>query len=206
MIFTAGAALVLASVVPTMAGATSKSTTSNNAGISAQGLDNEITAQGKDGKRGKRGKHGKREGKRGKRDGRHRHGYHRHHHDYDYDYHYYGGHRRYYGHPYYYGGHPYYGGYYGGGYGCNYDYPCGGQTYDCTRYRGRDGKPVQDPHCKYDARCDCYYHTSERQTEGSQPPPAPDQSAQPAPDPNAQPAPEQGPAPQPQPGGQPQPY
>jgi hypothetical protein len=196
IILTAGAALVLALVVPTVAEATGKSTTSQQgAEFSAQsiGLDDEITAQGKKGGKhardGKRGKHGKRDGYR--HGGRSRHGHHGRHYRYDrYD-------RGYYGHP-------YYGGYYGGGYGCNYDYPCGGQTYDCTRYRGPDGNPTGDPHCRYDARCDCWYHTSDRTPEGSQTQPAPNQNGQPAPDQNAQPAPEGQPA-EPAPDSQPAP-
>jgi hypothetical protein len=195
IIMTAGAALALALVVPTVASATGKSTTSQqSAEISAQsiGLDDQIEAQGKKGggkharDGGKHGRHGK--GHDGYRHGRSRHGNHHryghHHRGYRYGY---GG---YYGYPYYGGG------YYRGGYGCNYDYPCGGQTYDCTRYRGPDGNPAGDPHCRYDARCDCWYHTSDRTPEGSQSQPAPDQSGQPAPpDQNAQPAPEGQPAP-----------
>jgi hypothetical protein len=192
IIMTAGAALALALVVPTAASATGKSTTQQSAEISAQGigLDDEVTAQGKKG--GKHGKYGKgdRHGRHGKGDG-YRHGRSRHGHHHRYGHHH-RGHRYYYGDRYYYG-HPYYGGgYYRGGYGCNYDYPCGGQTYDCTRYRGPDGQPAGDPHCRY--------HTSDRTPEGSQTQPAPDQSGQPAPaDQNAQPAPGSQPAPEGQP-------
>ena len=208
IILTAGAALVLALVVPTVAEATGKSTTTDkSAEISAQGigLDDEITAQGKKGgKHAKGGKHGRHGGKRDgyRHGGRSRHGHHGHH---------YRSHR--YNRGYYYYGHPYYGGYYGGGYGCNYDYPCDrpGQTYDCTRYRGPDGQPAGDPHCRSDARCDCYYHSSDRTPEGSQSQPAPEQNTQPAPDgqpappaQDAEPAPEQG---QPAPDqGSPRPY
>ncbi len=207
-IISAGAALVLALVVPTVAEATGKSTTSpSSTEISAQGvsLDDEITAQGKDGRR-----HGYRKGYRrgyrhGYHDSRYRHGYYRH------GYHY-GGGRCYgcdgpgsycdgygcaYAYPYY--GHPYHGGYYGG-YGCNFDYPCGPPyEYDCTKYRGPDGKPAQDPQCKYDSRCDCYVHNSERPP-ATESQPAPDQSQQPPAEqaPPAEPAPEQG--------GQPRPY
>lgn len=212
IILTAGAALVLALVVPTVAEATGKSTTTDkSAEISAQGigLDDEITAQGKrGGKHAKGGKHGRHGGKRdGYRHGRSRHG----HHDRHYRHHrHHRGHYGYYG----YYGHPYYGGgYYRGGYGCNYDYPCDrpGQTYDCTRYKGPDGQPAGDPHCKYDARCDCYYHSSDRTPERAQSQPAPEQNTQPAPEgqpaPPAQdpgPAPEQG---QPAPDeGSPRPY
>jgi hypothetical protein len=105
----------------------------------------------------------------------------------------------YYGYPYY--GYPY-GGYYYGGYGCNFDYPCGPPyyEYDCTKYRGPDGKPAQDPQCRYNEKCNCYYHSSEPPPEaGAQP--APDQGgAQPGPDRGAQPAPDQGAPPQPAPG------
>ncbi|MCA1842880.1 MAG: hypothetical protein LC792_06745 [Actinobacteria bacterium] len=101
----------------------------------------------------------------------------------------------------------YYGGYYGGGYGCNFDYPCGEpRQYDCTKYRGPDGQAAQDPQCKYDQRCGCYYHGSQPPPEaGSQPAP-PDQGAQPAPDQGQQP-PDQGAEPPPDQGGdQPRPY
>ena len=33
--------------------------------------------------------------------------------------------------------------------------------YDCSRYIGPDGKPAQDPQCRYDSKCDCYYHSSQ---------------------------------------------
>jgi hypothetical protein len=208
-ILTAGAALVLGSLaIPGMAAANGttaspeKSTT-----ISAQSvsLDTQFTAQGKG--------HGKGGYRKGYRRG-YRHGYSDSRYGYGWGYGrhgYYGGGRCYgcdgpgsrcdrYGCAY---RDPYYGGgYYGGGY-CGYGY-CEPYQYDCTRYRGPDGKPVQDPHCVYDSRCDCYYHSSQPPPQaGSQP--APDQGAQPAPEQGAQPAPGQGQQP-PQQGGQPRPY
>jgi len=102
----------------------------------------------------------------------------------------------------------YYGGYYGGGYGCNFDYPCGPPyEYDCTKYRGPDGQAAQDPQCRYDKRCDCYYHGSQPPPEkGAQPAPPDQGGAQPAPDQGQQP-PDQGAEPPPDQGGeQPQPY
>jgi hypothetical protein len=186
-IIMAGAALALALVGPAVAGATDKST--HAAKITAQSIavDAPITAQHD----------------RGHRDGRH-------------DRHDRGHYRR--------GGRCYgcdgpgsrcgrygcdyrYGGYYGGGYGCNYDYPCGEpRQYDCTKYRGPDGQSAQDPQCKYDPKCDCYYHSSQPPS-GSESQPAPDQNAQPAPDQGQQPPADQGTAPGPAPddGGD-QPY
>jgi hypothetical protein len=216
-IISAGAALALALVVPAVAGATGKSSTPQSTTISAQStsLDAPITAQGK------RGHHGDHDRDHGDRHGRSRHGY-------------YGGGRCYgcdgpgsrcgrygcdYAYPGYgygYGcGYGYYGcgGYYGGGYGCNFDYPCGPPyEYNCSKYTGPDGKPPADSGCKYDQKCDCYYHSSQPPPEagaqpgpdqGAQPPP--DQNAQPAPDQNAQPAPDQGAQPPPDQGDQPEP-
>jgi hypothetical protein len=109
----------------------------------------------------------------------------------------------------------YYGGYYGGGYGCNFDYPCGPPyEYNCSKYTGPDGKPPADSGCKYDQKCDCYYHSSQPPPEaGAQPgpeagaQPTPDQGAQPAPDQGEQPPPDQGAQPAPGEGGeQPRPY
>ena len=198
-IFTAGAALVLGSLaIPGMAVANGRTASpEKSTTISAQSvsLDTQFTAQGKGhGKGGYRKgyRRGYRHGYSDSRHGSYRHGYH-------------GGGRCYgcdgpgsrcdrYGCAY---GGP---GYYGGGY---YDEP---YQYDCTRYMGPDGKPAQDPHCKYDQKCDCYYHSSERPPEaGAQP--APDQNAQPAPDQGQQPPPEQGTEPAPDQGGQqPRPY
>src|SRR5439155_7718481 len=91
----------------------------------------------------------------------------------------------------------YYGGYYRGGYGCNFDYPCGPPyEYNCSKYRGPDGKPPAESGCKYDQKCDCYYHSSQ---------PPPEAGAQPGPDQNAQPAPDQGQQPPPDQGAQPGP-
>lgn len=214
-IFTAGAALVLGSLaIPGMAVANGKTVTpAKSTTVSAQSaqLDNEITALGKG-----KGHHGKGHGKSGYRKGYrrgYRHGYSDSRYGHGYHRYGYGGGRCYgcdgqgsrcdrYGCAY---GGP---GYYGGGYGCGYDYPCGGQPYqyNCSRYTGPDGKPSADSGCKYDQKCDCYYHSS-------QPPPqtdsAPgDQNAQPAPDGGQPPAPDQGaePAPGPDQGGQPRPY
>lgn len=182
-IFTAGAALVLGSLaIPGMAVANGKSASpEKSTTISAKSvsLDTQFAAQGKGHGKGGHGKGYRRGYRHGYSDSRS--GYYRDGHR--------GGGRCYgcdgpgsrcdrygcgYGGP----------GYYGGGYrDCNYDYYCSQPyQYDCTKYRGPDGKPAQDPHCKYDARCDCYYHTSER-------PPSEE----------AQPAPEQG-------GEQPRPY
>ena len=168
-ILTAGAALVLGSLaIPGMAVANGKTASpEKSTTISAQGVspDTQFTAQGKGHGRGGHGngyRRGYRHGYSDSRDGYYR-----------------GGGSCYgcdgpgsrcdrygcgYGGP----------GYYGGGYrDCNYDYYCSQPyQYDCTKYRGPDGKPAQDPHCKYDARCDCYYHTSER---------PPNEEAQPAP-------------------------
>ena len=215
VILTAGAALALGLAIPGMAAATGKTTSSpKSTTISAQSvsLDNQITAQGKGG-HGNQRKGGYRRGyRRGYQDGR------------------YGG---YYRRGYYGGGSCYgcfgpgsyadrygfgYRGFYGGGYGYGYGWgdPSNWQ-YDCTAYRGPDGKTVQDPQCKYDQKCDCYYHSSQPPPQaGSQPapdqggaPPAPDQGgAPPAPDQGAPPAPDQGQMPPPQEGGggQPRPY
>src|SRR5690349_15109977 len=64
----------------------------------------------------------------------------------------------------YYGyGYPgFYGGYYPGGFGCNFDYPCGPPfaEYNCSKYTGPDMKPPADSGCKYDQKCECYYHSS----------------------------------------------
>jgi hypothetical protein len=210
-ILTAGAALALGLAIPTMAEATGRTTTpEKSTTISAQSvsLDDKITAQGKGHGKGRHGgyRKGYRRGYRhGYSDSRYRHGYYR----YGYGHGYYGGGRCYgcdgpgsrcdrYGCGYAYPG--YYGGYYGGGYGCNFDYPCGPPyEYDCTKYRGPDGKPAQDPKCKYDQRCDCYVHNSEPPKQEAQPAPAPEQGQQPAPDQGAEPAPQPGQGEQPRP-------
>jgi hypothetical protein len=210
-ILTAGAALVLGSLaIPGMAVANSRTASpEKSTTISAQSvsLDTQFTAQGK-------GHHGKGGYRKGYRRG-YRHGYSDSRYGYGYGRHgYYGGGRCYgcdgpgsrcdgYGCAY---RDPYYGGgYYGGGY-CGYGY-CEPYQYDCTRYRGPDGKPAQDPHCVYDARCDCYYHSSSQPPPQSGSQPAPDQGAQPAPDQGQAPPPEQGGQPAPdQGGGQPRPY
>jgi len=190
-IFTAGAALVLGSLaIPGLAVANGRTATpEKSTTISAQSvsLDSPITAMGK--------RHGKGDGKSGYRKGYrrgYRHGYSDSRHGY-YGHGYHGGGSCYgcdgpgsrcdgYGCAY--GGPGYHGGYYGGGYGCGYESPCGEPyQYDCTRYAGPDGRPAQDPQCKYDSRCDCYVHNSEQPKPADQPAPAP--------------APEQ---------GQPQPY
>ena len=214
-IFTAGAVLVVGSLaIPGMAVANGKTATPDKSTtISAQSvsLDTPIAAQGKG--------HGKGHGKSGYRKG-YRRGYRHGYSDSRYGY----------GYGYGYGRHGYYGGgrcygcdgpgsrcdrygcayagpgYYGGGYGyCGYGY-CEPPQYDCTRYRGPDGKPAQDPHCKYDAKCDCYYHSSQPPPQ-SEPAPG-DQTAQPAPGGGQPPAPgqEAQPAPGPDQGGQPRPY
>jgi hypothetical protein len=213
-ILTAGAVLVLGSLaIPGMAVANGRTATpEKSTTISPQSvsLDTQFTAQGKG--------HGKSGYRKGYRRG-YRHGYSDGRYGY-YGHGYHGGGRCYgcdgpgsrcdrygcaYGGPYHHG--PYGGGYYGGGYGCGYDYPCSQPyQYDCTRYTGPDGKPAQDPQCKYDPKCDCYYHSSQPP---SQTEPAPgDQTAQPAPDGGQAPAPDQGaePAPGPDQGGQPRPY
>lgn len=202
----AGAALALALVGPAVAGATDKASNS----------DATITAQHY---RGGHGGHGHGDYRDG---GRYRHGYYhrggrcygcdgpgsrcdRYGCGYRYGY--------YYGYPY-----GYYGGYYGG-YGCNYDYPCGppySERYDCSRYRGPDGKAAQDPNCKWNDRCQCYYHgsTPPSGSEKQGPPPsgnaqpAPDQGqgGQPGPDQGMQPGPDQGQQPPPSQGGEPKPY
>ena len=117
-----------------------------------------------------------------------------------------------YGYPYYYGG------YYGGGFGCNFDYPCGppysDRTYDCSRYRGPDGQAAQNPQCRWNDRCQCYYHGSTpapgSEKQGPPPsgsaPPAPAQGGQPGPDQGMQPGPDQGQQPPPAQGGEPKPY
>jgi hypothetical protein len=206
-IISAGAALALALVVPAVAGATGKSSTPQSTTISAQStsLDAPITAMGK----GHHGDHG--HGGWGHGRSRHGYGYHRggscygcygpgsRCDRYGCDYAYYG-YYGYYGYPYYYGG------YYPGGYGCNFDYPCGPPyEYNCSKYTGKDGKPPAESGCKYDQKCDCYYHSS--QPPQSEPAPGPDQNAQPAPDQGA-PPPDQGtePAPGPGQGQQPRPY
>jgi hypothetical protein len=209
-ILTAGAALALGLAIPGMAEATGKTTTSpKSTTISAQSvsLDDQITAQGKRDHGGRHGHHdGSRRGYRhGDHDGRYRHGYGYHRGGRCYGC--YGPGSRcdrygcYYGYP------GYYGGYYGGGYGCNFDYPCGPpyERYDCSK-SGPDGKPPADSGCKYDQKCDCYYHSSQPAPEaGAQP--GPDQNAQPAPDQGEQPPPDQGMEPAPGEGGeQPRPY
>jgi hypothetical protein len=103
-------------------------------------------------------------------------------------------------------GYPYgYGGYWWGGFGCGFDYPCG-PPFDekCRAFRG---SPSPDP------RCVAERNTKPAPGQGAQPAPAPgqpapDQGAQPAPpDQGAQPAPpDQGGQPTPSPGqGQPTP-
>jgi hypothetical protein len=181
-IILAGAALALALVGPAVAGANDKSTQGST-----------ITAQHY------RGGHG------GWHDGRYRHdhGYYRGGHCYGcYGR---GSYCNRYGcaYPYYYG-YPY--GYYYGGYGCNYDYPCGPPyyEYDCTRYRDRSGHAYQDPQCKWDDRCQCYYHASPQPGSEKQAPP-PDKNAQPAPNQGQQPPPDQGMQPGPSQGQQPPP-
>lgn len=185
-ILTAGAALVLGSLaIPGVAIANGRTATpEKSTTISPQSvsLDTEFTAQGKGHGKGNYRKGYRRGYRHGYGDGRYghdRHGYH-------------GGGSCYgcdgpgsrcdrYGCAY---GGPYHDGYYGGGYGCGYDYPCGQPyQYDCTRYTGPDGKPAQDPQCKYDSRCDCYVHNSEPPKQEAQPAPAPDQGAEPAPEP-----------------------
>jgi hypothetical protein len=210
-IFTAGAALMLGSLaIPGMAVANGRTATpEKSTAISAQSvsLDTPIAAQGK--------RHGDGHGKGGYRKG-YRRGYRHGYSDSRYGYYrhgYHGGGRCYgcdgpgsrcdrygcgYGGP----------GYYGGGYGCGYDYPCGGQPYqyNCSRYTGPDGKPPADSGCKYDQKCDCYYHSSQPPAQ-SEPAPG-DQNAQPAPEGGQPPAPDQGtePAPGPDQGEQPRPY
>jgi hypothetical protein len=113
----------------------------------------------------------------------------------------------YYGYPGYYGYGGYYGGYWPGGFGCNFDYPCGPPyEFNCSKYTGRDGmKPPAESGCKYDQKCDCYYHSSQPPQAGAQPAPA--QGAQPAPDQGAPPPADQGMQPAPGHGGeQPRPY
>ena len=194
-IIMAGAALALALVGPAVAGATDKST--NRSQITAQSiaLDAPITAQGGGHHDGGHDGHGY---GRGGRD-RHDHGsYRRGGGCYGCDG--YGSRCDRYGCGYRY---PYYGGYYGGGYGCNYDYPCGEpRQYDCTKYRGPDGQAAQDPQCKWNEKCSCYYHSSERPSGSRAEPPA-DQNAQPGPDQG--PPPDQGMAPAPGQGQQPPP-
>ena len=190
-ILSAGAALVLALVIPGMAEATGRSTSQGTTDAASAQLDNPIVAQGKGGHGHRGGSHkgsshkgsshkgsnhrGYRHGYRdGRHDGRHRHGYHR-----------YG----YYGYPYYYGG------YWGGGYGCNFDYPCGTgpERSSCSQYRGPEAKPPADSGCSYDQKCDCYTQSSEPPAQSEPAPaPAPDQNAQPAPDQGQPPAPDQG--------------
>ena len=190
-IIMAGAALALALVGPAMAGATDKASNSTT-----------FTAQHYRGGHGHGGDH----------DGRYRHGY---------GYYHRGG--RCYGcdgpgsrcdrygcgyrYPYY--GYPY-GGYYYVGYGCNYDYPCGppySEHYNCTRYRGRDGQAAQDPQCKWNDKCQCYYHGSTPPPGSEKQAPPPSGNARPAPDQGSQPGPDQGQQPPPnQGGGEPKPY
>ncbi len=190
-IIMAGAALALALVGPAVAGATDKSSHSSQISAQSIALDAPITAEHD------RGGHG---GGRSGHD-RHEHGsYHRGGRCYGCDG--YGSRCDRYGCAYRY---PYYGGYYGGGYGCNYDYPCGEpRQYDCTRYRGPDGKAAQDPQCKWNDKCGCYYHSSEPPS-GSESKPAPDQNTQPGPDQGKQPPPDQGMQPGPNQGQQPPP-
>src|SRR5581483_5547854 len=117
-----------------------------------------------------------------------------------------------YAYPYYYYGYPYYYGGYYGGYGCNFDYPCGppysDRTYDCSRYRGPDGQAAQNPQCQWNDKCQCYYH-------GSTPPPGSEkQGPRPAAAPSrrptggrgGQPGPDQGQQPAPNQGGESRPY
>jgi len=204
-IIMAGAALALALVGPAVAGATDKSTHSSKITAQSIALDAPITAQG-GGHRGGEHHDGRGHGGRDRHD---RGSYNRGGSCYGcYGY----GSRcdRYgcgYRYPYYYGG------YYGGGYGCNYDYPCGEpRQYDCTRYRGPDGQAAQDPQCKWNEKCSCYYHSSEPPSGSHSAPP--DQNAQPGPNQGPppdqggmQPAPDQGQQPPPdQGGGQPRPY
>jgi hypothetical protein len=192
-IFTAGAALVLGSLaIPGMAVANGRTTTPDKSTtVSAQSaqLDNEITALGKG-----KGHHGKGHGKSGYRKGYrrgYRHGYSDSRYRYGYGFGY--GYGPGYGFGYPYWGHGSgYGGYWRGGFGCNFDYPCG-PPFDeqCRSFRGA---PPADPRCQT------------QQTE-----PAPGQSAQPTPDAGTQPAPDAGtqPAPAPAPGQgdtQPRPY
>jgi hypothetical protein len=186
-ILSAGAALVLALVIPGMAEATGRSTSQGTSDAASAQLDNPIVAQWKGGHGHHGGSHkggsyhrGYRLGYRvGRDDGRHRHGYRYHRYGY------------YYGYPYYYGG------YWGGGYGCNFDYPCGTgpQRSSCSRYRGPEAKPPADSGCKYEQKCDCYQPS--QPPAQSEPAPAPDQNAQPAPDQGQPPAPEQGTQPAP---------
>jgi hypothetical protein len=217
-IFTAGAALVLGSLaIPGLAFAGGRTTTpEKSTTISAQAVspDTQFTAQGKGHGKGRYGKGYRRGYRHGYRDSR----YDGYGHGYGYGY----GRDGYYGDGRCYGcdgpgsrcdryGCAYRGGYYGGGYGygCGWDDGCGPYTqqYDCTRYRGPDGRPAQDPHCRYDQRCDCYYHSSEPPPRaGSQPAPdgggaspGPDQGASPGTDQGQQPPPNEG-------GGQPRPY
>jgi len=99
-----------------------------------------------------------------------------------------------------------YGGYYPGGFGCNFDYPCGPPflEYNCSKYTGPGMKPPADSGCKYDQKCDCYYHSSTPPPQaGVQP--APEQGAQPGPEQGAQPAPDQGMQPPPDQGAAPAP-
>jgi hypothetical protein len=76
-----------------------------------------------------------------------------------------------------------YGGYWWGGFGCNFDYPCG-PPYDeqCRSFRGA---PSPDPRCQAEQK------GAPAPGQDAQPAPAqpaPDQGAQPAPDQDAQPA------------------
>ena len=180
-IFTAGAALVLGSLaIPGMAVANGRTASpEKSTTISAQSvsLDTQFVAQGKGHRHGHDGY--RKEYRRG-----YRHGYSDSRHGYRH------GHR---------GGSCYgcdgpgsrcdrygcgYGGYRPGGFGCNFDYPCG-PPFDeqCRSFRGA---PSADPKCQA------------QPTE-----PAPGQSAQPTPDTGTQPAP----APAPEQGGtQPRPY
>ena len=211
-ILTAGAALVLGSLaIPGLAVATGRTTSpQQSTTISAQStsLDNPVEALGKRGHGGK----GWHKGHGRSRHGYHRHGYHRGGSCYGcwgpgsrctrygcgfaFLYPGYGG----YG----YGGYGYgYGGYLGapwwGGFGCNFDYPCG-PPFDekCRSFRGA---PSPDPRCQAEAQ-----PAPGANTQPAPAQPAPDQGAAPAPAPA--PAPDQGVAPVPQPGQgeQPRPY
>jgi hypothetical protein len=114
--------------------------------------------------------------------------------------------------PYYSYGYPYGYGYYGP-YGCNYDYPCGPPyyEYDCRVHRDQAGNAYQDPQCKWDDRCQCWYHSTQPGSERQGPPPGqntqppPGQNSQPPPGPNGPPPSSQGQQPQPDQGMQPPP-
>jgi hypothetical protein len=167
----AGAALALALVSPVVAGATDKS--SSGTTITAQGV------------RGGHGNHGSFHGGHGF--SRHDHGrffFHRGAGCWGCGYPFW-----FYGYPYYYG-YPY--GYYPGGFGCNFDYPCGPPYPEssCARYRAssRSAQPAPD-----NTQC------RPAGSNGQAPPP---QQAQPAPS-QGQPPADQGMAPGPDQGQQP---